>query len=54
MNLDEFEFLKKWKSTEPGEAVVVSRLDGKKLGPKLDFMLQNRIVKMQEWGTPIG
>jgi len=55
-----FQLLEKRKSTEPGEAVPVNRLDGKKqgrpplLGYKLDLKLQERIVAMQERGTPIG
>ena len=50
----------KRKSTEPGKAVIVSSLDGKKrgrpplLGTKLDLTLRERIVAMRERGTPIG
>ena len=56
----EFHLLEKRKSTEPGEAVAVNRLNGKKqgrpplLGHKLDLKLQERIVAMRERGTPIG
>ena len=56
----EFNLREKRKSTEPGEAVVVSSLEGKKrgrpplLGTRLDLLLQERIVAMRERGTPIG
>ena len=53
-------FLEKRKSTEPGKAVTVNSLDGRKrgrpplLGTKLDLLLQERIIAMRERGTSIG
>ena len=56
----EVTLLEKRKSTEPGKAVTVNSLDGKKrgrpplLGTKLDLLLQERIKAMRERGTSIG
>ena len=50
----EFNLCEKRKSTEPGKAVIMSTLDGKKLGrppllgTKVDLMLQERIIAMRE------
>ena len=52
--------LEKQKSMEPGKAVTLNSLDGKKrgrpplLGTKLDLLLQERIIPMRERGTSIG
>ena len=56
----EVTLLEKRKSAEPGKAVTVNSLDGKKrgrpplLGTKLDLLLQERIIAMRDRGTSIG